>query len=174
MSLNRVTLLGNLGDSPELRHTVTGGLPVCNMRVATHEYRKKDGESVKETEWHRVSVFGRQAENCAKYLTKGRQVLIEGKLKTRPWVDKEGVTRYTTEVIASNVEFLGAGTTGRETTEGDTGETYTPTPTPTHTPAPTNLVTPPPVQVNTVEAPAHTDRPANLGEVIGVPGEENN
>jgi len=175
MSVNKVTLLGNLGDTPELRYTTTEGLPVCNMRVATHDYKKKDGQSVKETEWHRVSVFGKQAENCAQYLTKGRQIYLEGKLKTRSWTDKEGITRYTTEIIASTVEFLGSGRRSEEElgTHSTQAEGF-------HSSnVPTNLAPPQGVPQAVSAEPIHPQPmpgpvPTNLAQVMGVGDEENN
>ena len=99
---NRVILLGHLGNDPELRYT-TSGQPVANLRIATREYRQRE----EHTEWHRIVVFGTTAENCAKYLTKGRQVYVEGRLQTRSWEDGNGVKRYQTEVVANFVEFVG-------------------------------------------------------------------
>ena len=107
-SLNRITLLGNLGAAPELRYTQSGST-VCSFSIATTETWVKDGEKKEDTEWHKIIVFGKQGENCAKYLKKGRKVCIEGRLKSRSWEDKEGIKRYSVEVIASNVVFVGAG-----------------------------------------------------------------
>lgn len=107
MSLNKVMILGNLGADPEIRYTQSQ-LAICSLRMATNERRKNaDGEWVDETEWHRVTVFGKQAENCAQYLKKGRQAFIEGRIKTNKWQDKEGNDRYTTEILANNVQFIG-------------------------------------------------------------------
>jgi len=105
--MNRTFLLGHLGRNPELRYTPTQH-PVCDLRVATHERRKMaEGEWGEHTEWHNVVVWGAPAENCAKYLTKGRQVLVEGRLRTRTWEDPEGATRSRTEIVAESVQFLG-------------------------------------------------------------------
>ena len=106
--VNKVIIIGNLGRDPELRNT-QGGNPVCSLSVATtRKWRsKQSNETVEETEWHRVSVFGKSAENCANFLAKGRQVYVEGRLRTRSYDDKEGVKRYSTEVIADTVQFLG-------------------------------------------------------------------
>ncbi len=101
-SLNKVTLIGNLGADPEVRFTGTGQ-PVANFNIATTE-KWQSGE---KTEWHRVVVFGKQAETCKTYLSKGRQIYVEGRLQTRQWDDKSGNKRYTTEVIAQRVLFLG-------------------------------------------------------------------
>lgn len=107
MSINRVFLLGNLGKDPELRYTPQQ-VPVCSFSVATSERRKDNsGAWVDHTDWHNIVVFGRVAENCNNYLKKGRQAFIEGRIQTRKWQDKEGKDRYTTEIIANNVQFVG-------------------------------------------------------------------
>ena len=107
MSLNKVLILGNLGADPELRVTQSQ-TPVCTLRVATTDRRKdQSGEWVEHTEWHSVVVWGKQAENCNTYLKKGRQVFVEGRLQTRKWQDQTGNNRYTTEVVANNVQFVG-------------------------------------------------------------------
>lgn len=103
-SVNRVILIGNLGKAPELKYT-TSNHPVCNLSVATSE-KRKDKEEV--TEWHSVVAFGVTAENCAKYLEKGRPVYIEGRIQTRSW-EKDGQKHYRTEVVADRVVFLGGG-----------------------------------------------------------------
>ncbi len=109
MAINKVILIGNLGNAPELRYTA-GQMPVCTLRIATGERRKdQSGNWVDHTEWHSVVVFGKTAENCNQYLAKGRQVYIEGRLQTRKWQDKEGKDRYSTEVVANTVQFLGGG-----------------------------------------------------------------
>ena len=106
MSLNKVMLIGNLGQKPELRQT-NSNLAVTRLSVATTERRKGgDGNWANHTEWHNVTVFGKQAENCVQFLDKGRQVYVEGRLSTRKWQDKDGNDRKTTEVIASDVRFL--------------------------------------------------------------------
>lgn len=108
-AVNKVILLGNLGADPELRNT-QGGTPVCNFTLATNERVKKDDQWEDHTEWHRIVSWGKTAENVAKYLGKGSQVYLEGKLQTRKWQDKEGRDVYTTEIVAFNVQFLsGAG-----------------------------------------------------------------
>jgi single-strand DNA-binding protein len=108
MSVNKVILIGNLGRDPELRYTQGGG-PVASLSVATtRKWRnKQSNELVEETEWHRVSVFGPQAEHCNSYLSKGRMVYVEGRLRTRSYDDKDGVKKYSTEIIADTVQFLG-------------------------------------------------------------------
>jgi single-strand DNA-binding protein len=107
--INKVILVGNLGKDPELRHTPQGQA-VCNFSIATSEsWNDKSGQKQERTEWHRIVVWGKLGELCAKYLSKGRQAYIEGKLQTRAWDDKDGQKRYTTEVIALTVQFLGAG-----------------------------------------------------------------
>jgi single-strand DNA-binding protein len=106
-SVNKVILIGNLGRDPELRYT-QGGSAVANFTLATNErWRDKDGNNQERTEWHRIVVWGRTAENCAQYLQKGRPVYIEGRLQTREWEDKDGNKRNTTEINALTVQFLG-------------------------------------------------------------------
>jgi len=106
-SVNKVILIGNLGADPEKRYTGTGNA-VCNLRIATNErWTDKQGQKQERTEWHRVVVYGPQAENCAKYLSKGRPVYIEGSIRSRSWEDQQGQTKYITEVIAQRVQFLG-------------------------------------------------------------------
>ena len=113
-SMNRVTLVGNLGQDPDVRNTNAGDT-VTNLSMATtEEWRDKDGEKHSKTDWHRVAMFGKVAEIAAKYLTKGAKVLIEGRLQTRKWTDKEGNDRYTTEVVVS-------GWTGRMLMLGEKG-----------------------------------------------------
>src|SRR5881394_2859211 len=108
-SVNKVILIGNLGADPELKYTPTNR-PVCNLSLATNEvFKDKSGQRQERTEWHRVTVWGESAENCSKYLAKGRTVYIEGRLQTRSWDDKEGKKRYSTEVVADRVVFLGSG-----------------------------------------------------------------
>ncbi len=105
--VNKVILVGNLGQDPETRHT-NGGNSVTTLRLATTEkFKDRDGAMQERTEWHTVIVWGKQGEACGKHLTKGRQVYVEGRLTTRKWQDKEGKDRYTTEVIGDNVRFLG-------------------------------------------------------------------
>ncbi len=107
MAVNKVILVGNLGRDPEMRHTQTGR-PVANFTLATNErWRDKDGQQQERTEWHRIVVWDRLAEICTEYLTKGKQVYIEGRLQTREWEDREGNKRYTTEIVANQMQMLG-------------------------------------------------------------------
>lgn len=107
--VNKVILVGNLGADPEMRYT-PGGAGVCELRLATNEqWTDKNGQRQERTEWHRVVVWGKRAEVCSKYLSKGRQAYVEGRLRTRSWEDKEGQKRYTTEIIANDVQFLSSG-----------------------------------------------------------------
>lgn len=111
-SVNKAILLGNLGRDPELRHT-QGGKAVATLRIATNDvWTDASGERQERTEWHTVVVWGRQAENCNQYLKKGRTVYVEGRLQTRKWQDKEGKDRYTTEIVADRVQFIGGGQGG--------------------------------------------------------------
>ena len=106
-SVNRVILVGNLGRDPELRY-IPSGQAVANFTLATNDrWRDKEGNNQERTEWHRIVVWGKSAENCAQYLQKGRSVYIEGRLQTREWEDKDGNKRQTTETIAQTVQFLG-------------------------------------------------------------------
>lgn len=117
-SFNRVVIMGNLGQDPELRYTQSQ-TPVCTLSVATTDYRTgQDGQRQEFTEWHRVVVWSKQAENCAKYLAKGRSVLVEGRLQTRSWEDKQGVKKYVTEIVAQNVQFVGGGGAQRDRSGG--------------------------------------------------------
>jgi single-strand DNA-binding protein len=112
--VNKVILIGNLGQDPEMRYT-SNGTPVANFSLATNEkYSTGDGQMQERTEWHRVVVFGRTAENCANYLAKGRQAYVEGRLQTRQWEDRDGNRRYTTEIVAREVRFLGGGGRGEQ------------------------------------------------------------
>ncbi len=102
---NKAFVLGNLGKDPELRQT-TSGINVCTFSVATSENYTKNGQKVEETDWHNIVVWDKHAEACKKFLTKGSKVFVEGKMRTRKYDDKNGVTRYTTEIIASKVDFV--------------------------------------------------------------------
>ena len=105
--VNKVILIGNLGRDPELRYT-PGGQAVANFTLATSEnWTDKSGERVERTEWHRIVTWGKTAELCAQYLSKGRTVFIEGRLQTRDWEDRDGNKRQTTEINAATVQFLG-------------------------------------------------------------------
>lgn len=106
-SVNKVILIGNLGNDPEVRYT-QGGSAVANFNMATNEvWNNKEGNREERTEWHRIVCWGRTAELVGEYLSKGRTVYVEGRLQTRDWEDKEGNKRYTTEVVAQSVKFLG-------------------------------------------------------------------
>ncbi|HSY40643.1 MAG TPA: single-stranded DNA-binding protein [Polyangia bacterium] len=112
-SVNKVILIGNLGADPELKYTPSQR-PLCNLRIATTEvYKDKSGVRQEKTEWHRVTVWGDQAENCNKYLAKGRSVYVEGRLQTRSY-DKDGQKHYATDIVADRVVFLGSGAGGGE------------------------------------------------------------
>lgn len=109
MSLNKVMLIGNLGATPELKH-LPSGQAVCEMRIATNEkWTDKQGQKQERVEWHRIVIWGKMGENCAKYLDKGRQCYVEGRIQTRTWDDKEGKKHYMTEIVAQQVTFLGGG-----------------------------------------------------------------
>ncbi len=106
--VNKVILVGRLGTDPEIRSTA-GGTQVCSLSLATSETWMKDGKREEKTEWHRIVLWGRQAELAQKYLKKGRMVYIEGKLQTRSWQDPQGQKRYTTEIVANNLQFIDGG-----------------------------------------------------------------
>lgn len=111
MSFNKIILVGNLGRDPELRYTPQG-TPVCSFSVATSERRKdKTGEMQDQTTWFRVTLWGRQAENASQYLTKGRQVYIEGRLRVEEWTDRDGKPRQSLEVHGTEMHFIGGGRT---------------------------------------------------------------
>jgi single-strand DNA-binding protein len=105
--VNKVIIIGNLGADPTVRYTA-GGAPVANFNVATSErFNNKAGEREERTEWHRVVAFGKLAEICEKYLKKGKQVYVEGRLQTRSWDDPSGQKKYMTEIVANNMQMLG-------------------------------------------------------------------
>lgn len=104
--VNKVILIGRLGKDPDVRYTPDGTM-VTNFNLATDEqWKDKNGEKVQKTEWHRIVTWGKLAEICGNYLVKGKLVFIEGRIQTRSWEDKEGVKRFTTEIIASNMQML--------------------------------------------------------------------
>lgn len=119
-SVNKVIVIGNLGAKPEMKY-LPSGQAVCELRVATNEsWKDKDDKKQERTEWHRIVVWGKTAENCSQYLDKGRSVYVEGRLQTRSWDDKtSGEKRYATEIVASSVQFLGG---GKGETGGGTGK----------------------------------------------------
>jgi len=105
--INKAILIGNLGRDPEMRYTPEG-LAIANFSIATSEEwkDKNSGEKRERTEWHRIVAFGRLAEICGEYLSKGKKIYIEGRIQTRDWEDKEGVKRYTTEIVAGQMQML--------------------------------------------------------------------
>jgi single-strand DNA-binding protein len=126
MSVNKVILVGNVGKDPEIRY-LEGGTAVCSFPLATSEsYRNRDGEKVTNTEWHNIVLWRGLAEIAERYVKKGAQLYIEGRIRTRSWDDKEGNKRYTTEVIADNMQMLGrkpdeAGQQDRQTQRSSSG-----------------------------------------------------
>jgi single-strand DNA-binding protein len=108
MTVNKAILVGNLGQDPEMR-TTASGTSVATLRLATTERRKdREGQWNDHTEWHSVVVFGRQAENVSRFCRKGKQLFIEGRIQTRKWQDREGKDRWSTEIVADNIRFLGS------------------------------------------------------------------
>lgn len=121
MSFNRIILVGNLGRDPELRYTPQGNA-VCNFSIATNEKRRdKAGEFQDVTTWFRVTLWGKQAENASKYLTKGRPVYIEGRLRVEEWTDRDGNNRHTLEVQGTDMQFISAGSGSDEYAGGGGG-----------------------------------------------------
>lgn len=118
--VNKVILIGNLGQEPETRYMPSGSA-VTNIRLATNESwkDKETGEQIDRTEWHRIAFFNRLAEIAGEYLHKGSQVYIEGRIRTRKWQDKEGQDRYTTEIIADQMQMLGSRAGGGASSSGD-------------------------------------------------------
>lgn len=106
-SVNKVILIGNLGKDPDLRYTPSGQA-VANFSLATNEkYKDKDGQMVERTEWHNITVWGKQAETAKEYLKKGRQIYLEGRINYRTYDDKEGVKRNVTDIVVQRIQFLG-------------------------------------------------------------------
>ena len=113
-SLNKVIILGNLTKDPQLRNTQSG-TAVTTLDVATSErYKDSQGNWQEKPEYHRVNVWGKQAENCCKFLSKGRQILVEGAIQTRKWQDKQGNNQYSTEIVAKNTTFIGKKEDGQQ------------------------------------------------------------
>ena len=117
--INKAILVGRLGSDPEVRYTPSG-VAVANFNIATsEEWKDKDtGEKKERTEWHRIVAWSKLGEICGEYLSKGRQVYVEGRIQTRSWEDRDGNKRYTTEIVASDVQFLG----GRDAGSGARAE----------------------------------------------------
>lgn len=119
--VNKVILVGNLGRDPESR-SLPSGQPVVNFSLATsRRYKDRDGNRKDETEWHNIVVFGKQAEIAAQYLTKGKQIFLEGRIQTRSWEDKEGKKQYRTEIICDNFQMLGSKGDGSRSSGGGYG-----------------------------------------------------
>ena len=157
-SVNKVILIGNLGRDPEVRYTPSGSA-VCNVTLATTRNwkSKESGEKVEETEWHRVVFYDRLAEIAGEYLKKGRSIYVEGRLKTRKWTDKDGAEKYTTEIIAQEMNMLGSregmggGSGGPEDDGGGYSERSAPAPrsAPASRPAPQAAARPAPQKSST-------------------------
>ncbi len=127
--INKVILVGNLGRDPEIRST-TSGTPVANLSLATNRrWKDRDGNPQEKTEWHRVVVFGRQAEVAGQYLARGRQIYVEGRIQTRSWEDREtGETRYATEIVCESFQMLGRRADGNESRPALGGQGHRPEP----------------------------------------------
>ena len=116
--INKVILVGRLGKDPDVRYTPDGTM-VTSFTLATDEsYKDKNGEKVQKTEWHRISTFGKLAEICGNYLVKGKLVFVEGKIRTNSWDDKEGVKRYSTEIVANDMKMLDSKGQGQSQGQG--------------------------------------------------------
>ncbi|MCF7970120.1 MAG: single-stranded DNA-binding protein [Methylococcaceae bacterium] len=152
--LNKVTLIGNLGADPDVRYMPTGGAVTTISLATTFRWKdKQSGERKENTEWHRVVFYNRLAEVVGEYLRKGSQVYIEGRLQTRKWQDKEGVDRYSTEIIASEMHMLGS-RTGGTAPLGNSSTQHAPAPAPYNTPA-----SPPHTQSATTQAKSMSEAP---------------
>ena len=122
--VNKAILIGRLGKDPEVRYTPDGTM-VTNFNLATDEnWKDKNGEKVQKTEWHRIVTFGKLAEICGNYLVKGKLIFLEGRIQTRSWEDKEGVKRYTTEIVANNMQMLDS--KGQNKTDESSSDAATP------------------------------------------------
>lgn len=121
--INKVILIGNLGNDPDVRYT-SGGSPIANISLATSEsWRDKEtGDQQERTEWHRIVFFGRLAEIVSEYLRKGSKVYVEGRLQTRKWQDRDGNDRYTTEIVANEMQMLDSRGGGGEEFAGSSGQ----------------------------------------------------
>jgi single-strand DNA-binding protein len=117
--VNKAIVVGHLGADPEVRFTASGQC-VCNFNLATSErWKDKEGNPQDRTEWHRIVAWGKLGEICKEYLSKGRQAYVEGRIQTRQWEDKDGHKRYTTEIVAQNIQFLGG--PGQQSTASSSG-----------------------------------------------------
>ena len=120
--VNKVIIIGRLGSDPEVK-TISSGQNVAKLSIATSDnWTDQSGQKQERTEWHRIVAWGRLADLCGKYLSKGRQVYLEGRLQTRSWEDQQGQKKYTTEIVANTIQFLGAAGEQR-----DNANSYTPT-----------------------------------------------
>lgn len=128
MSFNKIIIVGNLGRDPELRYTPQGNA-VCNFSVATNEKKKdKAGDLQDITTWFRVTLWGKQAENASKYLTKGSPIYVEGRLRVEEWTDRDGGQRYTLEVQATEMQFIGGGRSDDAFEDGREETSFEPAP----------------------------------------------
>jgi single-strand DNA-binding protein len=127
--INKVILIGNLGADPEMKYTASG-TPMCTFRLATTEqYKDREGNQQERTEWHRVVTWSKLAEICGQYLSKGKQVYVEGSLRTRSWDDADGNKRYMTEINARDIQFLSGAPGGSgQSSSGSGGGDYGPPP----------------------------------------------
>jgi len=165
-SVNKVILIGHLGNDPEVRSTPSGTY-VANLSIATNErwMDKQTSQWQERTEWHRVVLFARQAEVASQYLRKGSQVFIEGRLQTRKWQDQQGQDRYTTEIVGSEMKMLGGrGEAAGTANYGATGGSYAPPP--ASNPAPATPPPPPVAPAATGSSGGSTPPPNNFDDDI--------
>ncbi|MDD5030725.1 MAG: single-stranded DNA-binding protein [Rhodoferax sp.] len=159
-SVNKVILLGNLGRDPEVRYMPSGD-PIANVTIATsRRYKNKAGEPIEETEWHRVVFFARLAEIASQYLKKGNPVYVEGRIRTNKYTDKDGIERYSTEIVAHEMQLLGSREGRGEPTQADDDSAYG-RPTASRPAAPAR-----PAPVMPEPAPAPAPRPASGFDVM--------
>ncbi|GAB4217886.1 MAG: hypothetical protein Fur007_21500 [Rhodoferax sp.] len=155
-SVNKVILIGNLGRDPEVRYLPSGD-PVANITIATSSrYKNKSGEMTEETEWHRVTFFGRLAEIAGQYLKKGRPVYVEGRIKTRKYTDKDGIEKYATDIIANEMQLLGGREGMGEPAADDDAGGYGQRPSASPRPAPRNAPSAPSAPAQQSPMPAQS------------------
>ena len=170
MSVNKAIIIGRLGADPEVRYTQSGQ-SVANFNVATDEsWTDKSGQKQEKVEWHRIVVWGRQAEHCGEYLRKGREVYIEGRIETREWQDRDGQSRRTTEIKAQNVTFLGSRNDNNYDSNRNTSQAPAAGPATYQQAAPAANPNPGPAYANNAPAPGPQAQPAQPGP----PGSEFN
>lgn len=155
MSLNKVMLIGNVGKDPEVRHLESGATTASFTLATTERYKDKNGETKEQTEWHNIVCWRSLADIVEKYIRKGSQLYIEGRIRTRSYTDRDGNTRYITEITADNLQMLGR----KETGSGTSYPTPAPVPAPVHTSAPAAPKSTPIIDMNAVNEDEGDDLP---------------